>query len=148
MSYVQKVLMPKETIEYQAQVSFWAFLPRILLGVILLWLFTSTKYLYGLTILPPLIWLGVFLEYISTQLVITNQRVIAKFGFIRRSTIELSLSKLESISFEQGVLGRIFNFGSIVVSGMGASQTPIPFISKPMDFRKEVLTAQEKLQTA
>ena len=33
----------------------------------------------------------------STELVVTNRRIIAKFGFISRRTVEMNLSKIESV---------------------------------------------------
>ncbi|UOO81955.1 PH domain-containing protein [Uruburuella testudinis] len=80
----------------------------------------------------------------TTELALTNKKVIAKFGFIRRSTIELNLDKVESISVEQGFIGRIFNFGSIVVRGTGGSQAPIPYIAQPLEFRRQVNALLDK----
>lgn len=87
--------------------------------------------------------LTAFLHKISTELAITDRRVIAKFGFIRRNTVEISLSKIESIQVNQGLLGRVFDFGSLVVSGAGNPQAPIPGICRPLDFRKNFTEAQE-----
>jgi len=73
----------------------------------------------------------------------SHKRVIAKFGLISRSTIEINLQKIESIQVNQGILGRIFNFGSIVVSGAGNPQAPIPGISSPLEFRRSFIDTQE-----
>jgi uncharacterized membrane protein YdbT with pleckstrin-like domain len=48
--------------------------------------------------------------------------VIAKFGFISRSTVELNIHKIESIQVDQGIFGRLFNFSSIIVAGAGNPQ--------------------------
>jgi len=82
----------------------------------------------------------------STELAVTNRRVIAKFGLVSRRTIELNLSKLESIRVDQSVGGRIFNYGSIVVVGTGATLEPIPFIAAPMAFRQAVQSAADEVQ--
>ena len=68
----------------------------------------------------------------------TNQRVIAKVGLIRRNTVELRIDKVESLGIHQGILGRIFNYGSIVIKGTGGTNTPIPNIKAPMQFRSIV----------
>ena len=57
------------------------------------------------------------------------------FGFISRRTIELSVGKVESVQVNQGMLGRIFNDGTLVVSGAGAPLAPIPGIPDTMAFR-------------
>ncbi len=83
------------------------------------------------------------ITYYTTELAITNKRVIAKFGFIRRNTVEINISKIESIQIDQGIRGRIFNFGSIIVSGAGNPVAPIPGISSPLEFRKMFFKVQE-----
>ena len=95
---------------------------------------------YGLGLL---FWAAAAIRYFTTELAITNKRVIAKFGLISRSTIEINLQKIESIQVDQGILGRIFNFGSIVVSGAGNPQAPIPGISSPLEFRRSFIDTQE-----
>ncbi|WP_207479602.1 PH domain-containing protein [Arenibaculum pallidiluteum] len=80
---------------------------------------------------------------LTTELALTNQRVIAKFGFIRRSTIEQRLEKVDSIQVRQGVIGRLFGAGSVLVSGSGVSATPIPGIDDPLLFRNRVNEAIE-----
>ena len=78
------------------------------------------------------------IHVLTTELALTNRRIIAKSGLIRRNTIELKTNRVESLGVHQGILGRIFNFGSIVVKGVGGSHAPIPYIARPMDFRQQV----------
>ena len=118
---------------YQGKVSIWSLVPLLLLGLIFL-------AFYGLGLL---FWAAAAIRYLTTELAITNKRVIAKFGLISRSTIEINLQKIESIQVNQGILGRIFNFGSIVVSGAGNPQAPIPGISSPLQFRRAFIDTQE-----
>ena len=84
-----------------------------------------------------------FVRYKTTELAFTNKRVIAKFGFISRQTVELYIPKVESIQVHQGILGRIFNYGSLIISGAGNPQAPIPGISDPMAFRRGFMEIQE-----
>lgn len=135
-SYIDSILTTNEQILHRAELSIWAKSGAILIGLLLLPVFGL-----GLLVL-----LGVYLSKISTELAITEKRVIAKFGFIRRSTIEINLHKIESIQVEQGLLGRIFNYGSLVVSGGGNPQAPIPGIRDPLAFRKAFTEAQERQQ--
>jgi hypothetical protein len=43
---------------------------------------------------------------------------------------------------EQGIIGRIFGFGSITVSGTGGVKNPFHKIADPLEFRK---VAQEQI---
>lgn len=131
--YIEGILSSGEEIAYQAKISLWSLLPRILIGIILL----------------PFLGLGLLflisaaLKYISTELAITNKRVIAKFGFIRRRTIEINLAKIESIQVDQSIAGRLFDYGSLVVAGAGTPQAPIPGISSPIKFRNAFAEIQD-----
>ena len=58
-----------------------------------------------------------FVIYKTTEIAITNKRIIAKFGFISRRTIEINLQKIESIQVDQNVLGRLLDYGTIVIAG-------------------------------
>jgi uncharacterized membrane protein YdbT with pleckstrin-like domain len=91
--------------------------------------------------------LNVVVKVATTELALTNKRIIAKFGFIRRSTVELRLEKVESISINQGLLGRLLGYGTVVVKGTGGTGTPIPSIKKPLDFRRIVNNFLEEKET-
>ena len=135
-SYVQNVVGKGEKVEYEGQVSLWSLLPFFLLGLVLL-------PVYGLGLI---FWIYAFLTYKTTELVVTNKKIIAKFGCIRRSTIELLLPKIESIQVNQTILGRALNYGDIVASGAGNPQAPVPGINNPIEFRKKFMEIQERAE--
>ena len=132
-SYVEGALTKGEQVIYQGKVSIWSLSPLVIIGLIL-----SFVWALGL-----LFWIAAAIKYFTTELAITNKRVIAKFGLVSRSTIEINLQKIESIQVNQGILGRILNYGSIVVSGAGNTQAPIPGISSPLQFRRAFVDTQE-----
>lgn len=127
-SYIEANLGRDEHIVYRAQVS---------------WMSQIWFFIFGLLLLPVM-FIGVIffiiaaINVMSTELALTNKRVIAKFGFIRRQTIELNLGKVESIAVNQGIIGRMLNFGSVTVRGTGGGQAPIPYIARPQEFRQQV----------
>ena len=132
-SYIKDALIPGETIVYEGHISLWHLAPLILLGTVLLPLF-------GIGLI---FWLIAYVRYKTTELAITTKRVVAKFGFISRSTVEININKVESIQVNQGILGRIFDYGSLVIAGAGTPQAPMPGISKPMEFRRAFMEAQD-----
>ncbi len=132
-SYVEGALTKGEQVIYQGKISLWSLSPLLVFGLIFL-------AAWGLGLL---LWIAAAIKYFTTELAITNKRVIAKFGLISRSTVEINLQKIESIQVRQGILGRIFNYGSIVVSGAGNPQAPIPGISSPLQFRRAFVDTQE-----
>ncbi|MEW7991068.1 MAG: PH domain-containing protein [Candidatus Thiodiazotropha sp.] len=137
-SYIDSVIGTGENVEYQAKVSIWSMIPLFVLGLILLPLF-------GIGLI---FWIVAVLRYMTTELAITNKKIIAKFGFIKRDTIELLLSKAESVQVNQSILGRMFNYGSVVVPGAGNPQAPVPGIASPIEFRKRFMEIQESANSA
>lgn len=132
-SYIEGALIKDEKVIYTGNISLWSLAPLIVLGLL-------TVAFFGLGLI---FWIMAFIRYKTTELAFTNKRVIAKFGFIRRQTIELNISKVESIQVNQDIPGRIFNYGTLIISGAGNPQAPIPGISDPMSFRRAFMEAQD-----
>ncbi len=137
MSYVDSTLIEGETVVHRGQMSWWPLVPWIVLGMVTLVL------VVGLFIL---IW--VYVKRRTTELAITNKRVIAKKGFIQRETVEMFLSKVESVHVEQSVTGRLLGYGTVILSGTGVVTSRFDSISDPLEFRKRFMSAADRFQTA
>jgi len=132
-SYIDGALIKDEQVVYVGNISLWSLAHLTVFGLLLLPAF-------GLGLV---LWLVAYIRYKTTELAITNKRVIAKFGFISRHTVELNINKVEGIQVMQTITGRIFNYGSLIISGTGEQQAPIPGISNPLGFRKAFMSAQD-----
>lgn len=132
-SYVDSNLMSGEQIIYSAKVSVWSLLPLIILGVLLL-----PVMLLGSIFL---IWAAII--YSTTEFAVTDKRVIAKTGLISRHTVEMFLDKVESLNVSQGILARIFNYGTVTIRGTGATAEPIKNISDPLRLRRHFMEAAD-----
>lgn len=132
-SYVEGALTQDEKIVHVGHISLWSLWALIGVGFVLLFAFGLGLILWGIA----------YIKYKTTELAITNKRVIAKFGFISRRTVEINLNKVESIQVDQTIWGRLFNYGTLIISGAGTPQAPILGISDPMKFRKAFIEAQE-----
>lgn len=152
MSYVQEVLGKDEVVQHSAKVALVRYWLEFLLGGLILLgslpvLFMSegllAKMEIGMFALGILLIVWPFLVRATTELVLTNRRVIAKFGVISRDTVEIGFKKIESIRVNQGVIGRMLNYGNIVITGSGATHAPIQNIANPLEFRRAFDTAME-----
>src|SRR5690606_33671737 len=81
---------------------------------------------------------GALITLATTEFAVTNQRIIAKTGLIRRKTTEILLEKVESIKIDQDFLGRLIGFGTIEVIGTGGTAGKFKGISNPVVFRKNI----------
>lgn len=142
MGYVEQNLMPDEKILYEGKIHWIIYLTGAI--VFLIGIIQQQNEVRGVLVLIGLFLLvKAFISVKTTELVITSKRVIAKFGLIKRETIELNHSQVESLSVDQGIIQRLVNAGSILIQGTGGSKTPIPTISKPLEFRKEFFSTIE-----
>jgi uncharacterized membrane protein YdbT with pleckstrin-like domain len=136
-SYVEGALVKDEKIVHLGHISLWSLWHLFALGLLLLPVF-------GLGLI---FWVLAYVRYKTTELAITTKRVIVKHGFIRRRTVEININKVESIQVDQEILGRMFNFGTLVIAGAGDPQAPIAGISSPMAFRKAFIEAQDQAKS-
>jgi uncharacterized membrane protein YdbT with pleckstrin-like domain len=74
----------------------------------------------------------------TTEFDVTDRRVISKTGFIERRTIEMNMDKIESVDVNQTLFGRIFDYGEVVVNGVGESWDPIFSVGSPLKFRNHI----------
>jgi uncharacterized membrane protein YdbT with pleckstrin-like domain len=82
----------------------------------------------------------------STEMAVTNRRLIIKTGLLTRNSIELLLAKVESVSINQGLTGRMLGYGSIVVRGSGGTAEPFSKIANPLEFRRQIQQQIEQSQ--
>ena len=152
-SYVDSIVGEGERVLYVGKVSLFSILPAIIGGGLLViiglaGLGTAGPLGFVFLALGALALAVGFIKRSSTELAVTNRRVIAKFGLVRRSTVELNLAKIESIRVEQSVPGRLLGYGSIFVTGTGSTIEPISYISDPIKFRQAVQSATDSLRQA
>ncbi len=74
---------------------------------------------------------------ITNEFALTNKRVIIKEGLISCRSLEIAISKVESVAVDQSIMGRILGYGTLVVRGTGGTNEPFYRISNAMTFRRK-----------
>ncbi|MDU5837770.1 MAG: PH domain-containing protein [Pantoea sp.] len=138
MSYIDSNLVGNEAVLYRGKVTLWAWLPWLLWGLLLG--FTT---IVGFLLIP----LG-YLIIRSNEAGVTNKRLIAKSGLIRRDTVEIPIKKVSSLQVKQGIIGRILGYGTLIISDVGAAHAPIRYIKEPLKFRQRFFEVQEELENS
>jgi len=167
MGYVDKNLIDGESVVYRTRFH-WIVLLRLILvdliliaGAVLLLIhaYQGGSRISGASIgYDPLVWLAVALllgaiftmawglmRRNSTEMVVTTRHVLIKTGMVRRNTNEMILSKIESVRVEQSLMGRLLNYGTIVLHGTGGTPDPFPNIDNPLEFRRQVQQQIDRL---
>lgn len=145
--YVNRNLLKDEKVLYEAKIH-WAYWVGPALGILILIAIGVLIQRYGSESSPvwgyvaigfytlaAISYLERLIAYKSTEMVVTNRRLVIKRGFIARTTFELLLQKAETVGVDQQITGRLLGFGRITAIGTGGSHCSLEFISRPMDFR-------------
>lgn len=145
-SYTANSLAPGEKILYAASISPMIFVfPGILFIVgllviaIVMWLSVSLLGLFVVVLISALLFtLRALITFFTTECVLTDRRLVGKKGFLSSQSLELLLTKVEGFGVGQGIFGRLFDYGTVSVSGTGGSHTRFQGIAKPSELRKHV----------
>lgn len=163
MSYVNDNLMPNEKVLFSARIHPALFLPSVISFISTLFFgiyaFIMAGQMRSAGVTPSsssavsgaflcfsaffllytfLLGLQALITMLTTEFAVTNRRVIAKTGFIRRHTLEMLLSKIESVSVHQGILGRMLGYGTVVVTGTGGTKEGFKAITGPLAVRSKI----------
>jgi uncharacterized membrane protein YdbT with pleckstrin-like domain len=140
VGYVQQNLLPGEEIEYQAQLHPLIYAPAAVLLFLTIVLVTVGLWPVGLVsfVLAAIAGAKSHLTRTTSEFVVTNRRVLIKVGVLSRHTLEMLLQRVETVGVDQTLLGRLFGYGSIVVTGTGGTHEPFRGIAQPLEFRRQV----------
>ena len=156
MGYLEQNLVPGETVLYKTNLHWIVMIGPLLAGLLLggtgvalivaryennLEAAPSTALtIGGLALLPVaavLVVVGLIRKN-ATEVAVSNKRVLIKTGVAARKSIEVLLTKVESIGVEEPLLGRMLGYGSVVVRGTGGTFETFSRIAHPNEFRRQV----------
>jgi uncharacterized membrane protein YdbT with pleckstrin-like domain len=159
LSYVEKHLIPGESVQYQTRLHWIVMLGHAAIAILLAllaiaipitWASLGAKtkghsvpgaaYVFALLcfVVGGALFLAGLLRRRATEMAVTNKRVIAKTGLAERRTIELLLSRIESIAVDEPAVGRLLGYGTVIVRGTGGTPEVFEKISHPLEFREQV----------
>jgi uncharacterized membrane protein YdbT with pleckstrin-like domain len=143
MSYVQQVLQPGEELKYQGVIHWVTYLHGVawLLAALIVWIIVPTSWSERFVVRAVIVILaagGVFwlaraaFHAWTTEIAVTNRRVIYKCGLVSRTSAEMHMDKIESVKVDQSILGRILDYGKVTVQGTGAGKGSLGKIDEPI----------------
>lgn len=138
MGYTEKNLGRNEEIIQRGSTSMITLLSDVIWAVLIIIIFAALeKWYIGLIIAAIIV--GVkYLKVKTTELSLTNKKVIGKLGIIATKVMDSPLNKINNISVEQGLGGKIFGYGTIVITTSSGSFN-FKYISHPDIFRSSVM---------
>jgi len=79
-----------------------------------------------------------YLRLRSIEQGVTNKRVVYKKGIISRKSEEMKLNSIETVEIDQGIIGRLFGFGDVTVTGRGLSNVIFKTVDDPMAVKRQI----------
>ena len=148
MSYIDDNLISGEQVVFRTHLHWKVFVLPMLIFLITIAVIAAAIY-YGfspylplLILIIPLVALSsAYLTWRCSEFAVTDKRVLIKTGILSRHTLETLLTKVENIGVEQTLWGRLFNFGTLYVTGTGSTKETFPGIGAPLEFRKAIEAA-------
>jgi uncharacterized membrane protein YdbT with pleckstrin-like domain len=131
MGYIQDSLSNGEEVRALFKLHWFAKIPMVI------WIILAIPTV-GITLLLA-IW--EWLKLRSIEQGVTNKRVILKKGIISRKSEEMKISSIETVEIIQSVMGRIFGYGTVKVTGRGISDLLFKNIRDPMDVKRKIESA-------
>ena len=129
--------LAKEVFIYKARIHWFGYFFALLLIISSVFLY---KYIYILLLIAFIIFIKTLIQQLTTSLVLTSNRVIAKSGFISKKNIEIPYEDFEDFTVTQGILGTLFCFGIIKIKAVqGKESIKITNIAAPKKFEKRLI---------
>jgi uncharacterized membrane protein YdbT with pleckstrin-like domain len=143
-NYVHSNLIPGEQVVYETGVHPIVFLSPLgfVIGGVVFGILGMPYPGAIFLVVGVVLFAGAWIRQWSSEFAVTNKRVIIKVGVISRRTIEINMSKVESVEINQDIVGRVLNYGTIIVIGTGGTREPFALISDPLAFRRAVQAQQ------
>lgn len=146
MSYIKNNLNTNEEIIYEGELHWIVFIAPIITSILMLSFICyvlsfvmSNNFIFGAYIgLFIISILYGFIDKFTTEIIITNKRVMKKVGLFERNVQELNIAKIETIDLYQSIFGRIFNYGTLTFIGTGSSSFNILGIINPNEFKNQL----------
>lgn len=134
--------MSKQRVIYQARLHWIIFVWPVVLLLMGFWLsfaFVSSREVGVLAIFIGMAWGGLmWLTYQFSSLTIKEKQVILRSGILVRQTIDIPLNKIESIDIRQSILGSLFRYGSLLITGTGGTRQWMGYVAKPLTCRRHI----------
>jgi|ERR1700674_1516389 len=137
--YVEQSLQPGERVYYRAKLHWIIFVPALiftaLAAVVAFNASNSAALRLGLVLAGAFMIGAAWVRRVTTEIAVTDRRFIFKVGLLRRTTGEINVEKIEGVEVRQSVIGRLFNYGTVIVKGIGLGYEPVRAVAQPLNLR-------------
>ncbi len=153
MGYVDAILEPGEKVVFETRLSWTLYGPAIVGAMVAFALpvaaasapALTSGFAFAVYILAALTAVAALVSFLrawfrrwTTEIAVTDRRVVLKRGFIRRHTVEMNMQKVESVDVDQTQFGRLFDYGTVTIRGTGSTLESFRMIDRPLKLRTAI----------
>lgn len=153
MAYIDEILEPGEKVVFKTRLSWTLYGPAIGYAIVALALPIAASTVstlavglsYAVFIVAAIAAVAALVSFLrawfrrwTTEIAVTDRRVVLKRGFIRRHTVEMNMQKVESVDVDQTQLGRLFDYGAVTIRGTGSTLESLRMIDRPLKLRSAI----------
>jgi len=149
MPYVDRILEPGEQVRYHTTISWTIYAPAILLATCaLLSLCFGAEYAamervgwlaaLAFALVAVVAFLPAWYRRWTTEIAVTDRRIVLKRGLLIRHTVEMNMQKVESVDVDQTLCGRLFDYGNVTIRGIGSTFERLDRIDAPLKLRTTI----------
>ena len=154
MSYLDRLLIPGETVAYRSRRSVYptfagpalATIAAVAAAAVASLLVPGAAVVAWVLPLLPLGWLGArWLFWVNKVYLVTSHRVLKLEGVFAKSHGDASLDKINDMALTQGLLARLLDYGdlSIATANEEAGVT-YHLLHRPVEFKRRALMSREE----
>lgn len=79
-----------------------------------------------------------WVTYYFSSLTIKNNQIVLRTGMLVRETINIPMNKIEAVDIRQSIIGSIFRYGMISITGTGGTRRVLNYIDNPLTCRRYI----------
>ena len=129
MSYLsEKVLTPGEVVKVEPKKNSIFLVLRWIWGILGCWLL----------LIPTIRAIKATVEFRTTEYLVTDKRVLEKYGWIATHSDDMPLTKIENITVNYSFWGKIFNFGNVCVQGANRNHVIFTCVKDAEEIKRQI----------
>ena len=157
MAFPRRLLNDHEDLVLDLKPHWWfmseptaALVGALIIGIALLISFDNgfVKTVVAIAILGALLWfVARYTKWVSTNFVVTTDRLIYRYGVVAKHGIEIPLERVMNVIFNQTVFERVLGAGDLLIeSGGRDGQQRFTDVRRPEHVQREIYVQMERNQ--
>lgn len=122
-----------------SEVSYEDFASLVIMAAIYALFKKALWFVAVICLIPTALFVRSLLTYISTELALTDKRMIGKVGILKTECMDASLDKIQTVSVASGLLGKIFGYRNMKISLASMESFRYQFVVDADEYKRLIM---------